>query len=64
MISYTDDFAGVQSEQLEGFFDGWPDPPSREAHLRLQPFYELLGLEALGGMAIRNYSAQAGRPSA
>ncbi len=27
----------------------------------LQPFYESLGMQALGGMAIRDYSAQAGR---
>ena len=133
MITYTDDLAGVQPEQLAGFFEGWPNPPSPEAHLRilsgsshvvlatasdgqvvgfvtaisdgvltayvpllevlpsyrrqgigtelihgllrkldgfysinlhcnpeLQPFYESFGMRALGGMAIRNYSAQSG----
>jgi ribosomal protein S18 acetylase RimI-like enzyme len=30
----------------------------------LQPFYETLGMRALGGMAIRDYSAQAGRHAA
>ncbi len=134
MITYTDDLAGVQPEQLVGFFDGWPNPPSPETHLRilagsshrvlavahggqvlgfvtaisdgvltayvpllevlsshrrqgiatelvghllskfddlysinlhcdpeLQPFYESLGMQPLGGMATRNYSAQPGR---
>ena len=35
MITYTDDLAGVQPEQLAGFFEGWPNPPSPEAHLRI-----------------------------
>jgi hypothetical protein len=30
----------------------------------LQPFYESLGMRALGGMAILDYSAQAGRLAA
>jgi len=30
---YTTDNIG--SDQLEGFFVGWPNPPSRETHLRL-----------------------------
>jgi ribosomal protein S18 acetylase RimI-like enzyme len=134
MIHYTHSSAGVQPEQLAGFFEGWSNPPSAETHLRilrasshvvlavdsddrvvgfvtaisdgvlsayvpllevlpfrrrrgiaselirqllreldglysinlhcdpeLQPFYERLGMRALCGMAIRNYSAQAGR---
>jgi ribosomal protein S18 acetylase RimI-like enzyme len=128
MITYIDNLAGVEAGQLVGFFEGWPNPPSREAHLRilrgsthcvlavapegqvvgfitaisdgvltayvpllevlpshrrlgigaalvclllrkldglysinlhcdpeLQPFYESLGMRALGGMAIRNF---------
>ncbi len=30
----------------------------------LQPFYETLGMQPLSGMAIRDYSAQAGRHAA
>ena len=26
---------GISPEQLKGFFDGWPNPPSPETHLRL-----------------------------
>jgi ribosomal protein S18 acetylase RimI-like enzyme len=33
MIRYTDDIEGVRPEQLTGFFDGWPLPPSPETHL-------------------------------
>jgi ribosomal protein S18 acetylase RimI-like enzyme len=35
MIDYTDSLAGIEPEQLGGFFIGWPHPPSRETHLRL-----------------------------
>ena len=35
MISYTDDPAGVTADQLHGFFVGWPNPPTPDAHLRL-----------------------------
>jgi len=137
MIHYTDTCAGVQPERLSGFFEGWPNPPTPETHLRilqassqlvlaveppdhvvgfataisdgvlfayisllevlpshrrrgigtqlvrqllrqleglysinlhcdpeLQPFYESLGMRALGGMSILDYSAQAGRHAA
>jgi ribosomal protein S18 acetylase RimI-like enzyme len=26
---------GIRPDQLSGFFDGWPDPPSPETHLEL-----------------------------
>lgn len=35
MIDYTDSLAGVEPRHLEGFFVGWPHPPSAETHLRL-----------------------------
>ena len=35
MIGYTDSLAGIEHEHLEGFFVGWPHPPSPETHLRL-----------------------------
>ena len=36
MIRYTTTLAGVTPDQLRGgFFDGWPNPPSPETHLRL-----------------------------
>ena len=35
MIDYTDSLAGIAPGRLEGFFVGWPHPPSPETHLRL-----------------------------
>ena len=35
MIEFRDNADGVSPSQLEGFFEGWPDPPSPETHLRL-----------------------------
>lgn len=32
-IAYSTDLTGVRAEDLEGFFDGWPDPPTPETHL-------------------------------
>ena len=36
MIRYVSSLDGVTVEHLRGgFFDGWPNPPSPEAHLRI-----------------------------
>ena len=35
MINYIFTTEGVSPEQLRGFFNGWPNPPSPETHLRL-----------------------------
>jgi ribosomal protein S18 acetylase RimI-like enzyme len=35
VIRFTTDAAGVTADRLAGFFDGWPSPPSPEAHLRI-----------------------------
>ena len=35
MIDYTDSLAGIDPRHLDGFFVGWPHPPSPETHLRL-----------------------------
>jgi ribosomal protein S18 acetylase RimI-like enzyme len=35
MIEYTESPAGITAAQLEGFFVGWPNPPSPATHLRL-----------------------------
>ena len=35
MIAYLYTTDKIESDQLEGFFVGWPNPPSRETHLRL-----------------------------
>ena len=35
VIDYSDDVSQIGVEQLHGFFDGWPNPPSPQTHLRL-----------------------------
>ena len=35
MIIYTDSIEGISTENLHGFFVGWPNPPSPETHLKL-----------------------------
>jgi ribosomal protein S18 acetylase RimI-like enzyme len=35
VIEYADEPAGVEPGQLEGFFVGWPKPPSPERHLEI-----------------------------
>ena len=34
-IEYTTSLEGVAPEHLEGFFEGWPKPPSAERHLEI-----------------------------
>jgi GNAT superfamily N-acetyltransferase len=34
-VRYSDDLAGVNEAMLDGFFEGWPSPPSPATHLRL-----------------------------
>ena len=33
MIQYRDRIDGISASQLEGFFEGWPNPPSAETLL-------------------------------
>lgn len=35
MIRYQDTLEGITTDQLQGFFVGWPMPPSSATHLRL-----------------------------
>ena len=35
MIVYQYSAAGIVPEQLQGFFVGWPNPPSPDVHLRI-----------------------------
>lgn len=34
-ITYQDTTDGIESDNLNGFFVGWPNPPSPETHLRI-----------------------------
>jgi ribosomal protein S18 acetylase RimI-like enzyme len=43
MIHYVTTTDGITPDQLSGFFEGWPTPPSRDTHLRiLQRSYEVV----------------------
>lgn len=35
MIRYTETVDGISPSQLQGFFVGWPNPPSPETHLEI-----------------------------
>ena len=35
MITYVHTLEDISPEQIDGFFVGWPDPPSKEVHFRL-----------------------------
>ena len=35
MIIYQNDLTGINPTMLQGFFVGWPNPPSPETHYRL-----------------------------
>lgn len=35
MIEYKVNIEGISPDMLDGFFDGWPNPPSPEKHLQL-----------------------------
>src|SRR5262245_27738350 len=34
-ITYTDSLENIAADKLQGFFVGWSNPPSPEAHLRI-----------------------------
>lgn len=35
MVTYTDQVDGIAASQLVGFFEGWPEHPDQETHLRI-----------------------------
>ncbi len=35
MIEYTSHLDGITADDLQGFFQGWPNPPSPQTHLAL-----------------------------
>jgi GNAT superfamily N-acetyltransferase len=47
MIEYIDSLENVTAGKLEGFFVGWPNPPSGETHLKIleQSYYVVLAVD-------------------
>ena len=35
MITYTDSLEDISASELQGFFVGWPNPPTPDTHLKL-----------------------------
>ena len=35
MIKYTDSIKNITADMLIDFFEGWPNPPSKEVHLKI-----------------------------
>jgi len=35
MIEYSQSTEGIEAHQLDGFFAGWPNPPSPDTHLKI-----------------------------
>ena len=35
LFGYTDSLDGISAGSLQGFFEGWPDPPDAHTHLQL-----------------------------
>lgn len=54
MIDYRDTAAGIRPEQLDGFFEGWPAPPSPQDHLRIleQSSHVLLAVDRGSGQVV------------
>jgi len=52
VISYVDNADGVSPRQLEGFFDGWPEAPSPETHLRILRASDEIVLAVDGGSGV------------
>ena len=54
MIEYRDSAEGLRESQLAGFFEGWPDPPSPETHLRIlrQSSEVLLAIDTTTGEVV------------
>jgi ribosomal protein S18 acetylase RimI-like enzyme len=53
-VVYQENLEGIRPNHLEGFFVGWPNPPSPETHLRILQESDRMGLArtAPGGRVI------------
>lgn len=54
MIRYKQDCTGISPGMLQGFFVGWPHPPSPEKHLRIlqQSAYLVLAIDDNSGQVV------------
>jgi len=54
MIAYRSTPEGISPDQLQGFFVGWPNPPSPAVHLRLlhQSDIVVIAVDSVAGMVV------------
>ena len=54
MIAYRSTPEGISPDQLQGFFVGWPNPPSPAVHLRLlhQSDVVVIAVDSVAGMVV------------
>ena len=54
MIDYRESVDGITASQLEGFFVGWPNPPSPATHLRIlrQSAHRIVALDSETGQVV------------
>lgn len=54
MIIYSDSLDGITAEKLQGFFVGWPNPPTPQTHLRILQGSAavILALDDLSGQVV------------
>ena len=57
MTEYQTNLQGITPQQLEGFFVGWPNPPSPDTHLRILKGSAFVVLALEGGRVIGFVSA-------
>ncbi len=56
-VEYRDDLRGVDADQLVGFFEGWPRPPSPQEFLQMLSAASYVGLARQGGRTVGFISA-------
>ena len=54
MIEYTGSVEGISEDQLQGFFVGWPNPPSPEVHIQMLQRSDkvVLAVDTTSGMVV------------
>jgi len=55
MICFTDSLNGVEDNDLDGFFTGWPNPPTCSAHLEILKGSSHVELAVLGNGKVVGY---------
>jgi ribosomal protein S18 acetylase RimI-like enzyme len=56
-IEYTTSLDGVQAEHLDGFFEGWPSPPSPARHLEiLRGSYRVVLVREIGSPQVIGFT--------